>query len=63
MICLNMLPCVDCKFYSGIKQPNKSEINEYVVCNKAKTKNAKELLYFTNGAYSCEEYKKRTGVE
>ena len=56
MIHLDILPCADCRFYSGIKQQNKSELNEHVSCNKAKTKNAKELLQFSNGAYLCEKY-------
>lgn len=56
MIRLGMLPCFDCKFYKGIKQPNKSEIGEYVRCDIAKNKNAEELVYIKDKKYLCDKY-------
>ena len=57
MIALSLLPCVDCVYFGGIKQPNGSEIGEYVACAIAKNGKAQELLVYSHGKVTCPRQK------
>lgn len=56
MININMSPCIDCKHFGGVKQPDGTEKTEFAFCKLAKNNNANELVYFRNKTLYCDKY-------
>lgn len=57
MVQLDLLPCVSCKHFDGVKSvgPVEKE-NQYVGCKKAEQNNAANLLSISDTEVSCEKY-------
>ena len=53
MLILNGLPCMECVHFKGVKQPDGTEKTEYVCCESAETKNAKDVLTIEKGKIIC----------
>ena len=53
MIKLNVVPCVECKFYKGVKQPDHTEQTEYIGCKESKNGDAKKLLAQKGHIMTC----------
>lgn len=49
------MPCKDCVYFNGFKQPDGTEKTEYVRCDKASDGHANTLL---NEKMKCKEYVK-----
>lgn len=56
MINVNIVPCIECKFYGSVVQPDGSEQTEYIRCEKAEDKNANSLLKVSDGKTNCSEF-------
>ena len=54
MVNLNAMPCSECVYCGGIKQPDGTEKTEYVVCNFSKSGKANELLILRGDKLSCD---------
>lgn len=53
MLALNLMPCMNCENYTGVQQPNGTEIGEYVGCSAANDGNAKSLLVVKGKQFTC----------
>ena len=57
MINVESMPCIDCVYFGGVKQPDNTESDEYISCSLAKNGNSLEKLSFSDRKVSC-KYKK-----
>lgn len=55
MICVSNMPCKDCEYFNGFRQPDGTEKTEYVRCDKSSDGHANTLL---NEKMQCNQYKK-----
>lgn len=53
MVILDILPCMSCVYFKGVKQPDGTEKTEYVCCEASETKNAKDILTISKGKIIC----------
>lgn len=58
MVNLEVMPCSNCMFCDGIKQPNGTENGEYVSCNESDDGKAVSNLKWADGRLSCLKRKK-----
>jgi hypothetical protein len=57
MILLNCTPCINCKYYDGVKYiGDKARENQYIACKKAENKKAENLLEQKKYKFTCEKY-------
>lgn len=55
MIMVEAMPCANCVNYDDVRQPDGTELTEYIRCRVAKDKNAKFLLELQNGQAFCKK--------
>ena len=58
MVNLESMPCSNCIFCDGIKQPNGTENGEYVSCSVANDGQAVSNLELSNSHLTCTKRKK-----
>lgn len=59
MINLEAMPCSNCIFCNGVKQPNGTEIGEYVSCTDALDGNSLNNLKLSDSQLKCIQRKKK----
>lgn len=55
MIAVNSTPCIECKFYDGVKNKG-SERTEYIACKKSPTKSAFHFLVMEKRTIKCAKF-------
>lgn len=58
MIAIEAMPCSNCVNYDDVRQPDGTELTEYIRCKVAKDKNARFLLELRNGRVFCNKQSK-----